>query len=75
MKHTDLDKWFLYDTFAVQGRRHPLSGGRRPLKTGTALTNLRSAAHKHPEVMVKIPKRLSSKPHAFDQRSQGICAG
>ena len=60
MKHTDLDKWFLYDTFAVQGRRHPLSGGRRPLKTGTALTNLRSAAHKHPEVMVKIPKRHSS---------------
>ncbi len=61
MKHTDLDKWFLYDTFAVQGRRHPLSGGsKRPLKTGTALTNLRAAARKHPEVMVKIPKRHSS---------------
>lgn len=60
MKHTDLDKWFLYDTFSVQGRRHPLSGGRKPLKTGTALTNLRAAARRHPEVMVKIPKRRSS---------------
>lgn len=60
--HQNLDKWFLqYDTRAVQGRRNSLFGSvaKKPLKQGTALANLRAAARKHPEVMVKIPKRHS----------------
>ena len=32
----------------------------KPLKSGSGLTNLKAAALKHPEVMVKIPRRLSS---------------
>lgn len=62
MPYEDLDKWFLqYNTRAVHGKsKSPFSGGRaKPLKQGTALTNLRAAAKKHPEVMVKIPKRGS----------------
>ena len=36
-----------------------------PLKSGSALTNLKAAALKHPEVMVKIPKRLSNKSNGM----------
>lgn len=60
-----LDSWFLhYHTRAVHGKsKGGLGSGSsskpKPLKKNTALTNLRAAGRKHPEVMVKIPKRLS----------------
>lgn len=63
----NIDDWFLgYKTRAVKGRDAglPTSNSRnkstRPLKPGSGLANLRAAALKHPEVMVKIPKRLSN---------------
>lgn len=59
-----IDDWFLgYKTHAVHGRDEGLNldgGSRKPLKNGSGLANLRAAALKHPEVMVKIPKRLSA---------------
>ena len=61
-----IDDWFLgYKTRAVKGKDESISfsNGRnspmKPLKPGSGLANLRAAALKHPEVMVKIPKRLS----------------
>ena len=63
--HKQLDDWFLqYNTLTVQGRKKGLFGSAlkktvKPLKKGTALTNLRAAACKHTEVMIKIPKRRS----------------
>ena len=57
-----LDDWFLqYRTNAVHGKQKKLrsSTSHKPLKNNTALTNLQAAARKHPEVMVKIPKRHS----------------
>ncbi|XDZ52322.1 relaxase/mobilization nuclease domain-containing protein [Neisseriaceae bacterium CLB008] len=63
----NIDHWFLgYQTRAVGKKADglPLSGkgnrgsrGGKPLKPNSGLTNLRAAAQKHPEVMVKIPKR------------------
>lgn len=63
-----IDEWFLgYKTRSVKGKRDSgfyLGGNShkssKPLKPGSGLANLRAAALKHPEVMVKIPKRLSS---------------
>ena len=56
----NLDDWFLqYRTHAVHGKQKKIRSGtsHKPLKNNTALTNLQAAARKHPEVMVKIPKR------------------
>ena len=60
--HKSLDDWFLgYQTRAVNGRRRDLfSRSKHPIKPGSALANLTAAARKHPEVMVKIPKRHSA---------------
>lgn len=67
--HKKIDDWFLgYKTRAVKAKQGGTlyfgGGGRnkpsKPLKPGSGLANLRAAALKHPEVMVKIPKRLSS---------------
>ena len=58
----NLDDWFLqYRTNAVHGKQKKIrsSTSHKPLKNNTALTNLQAAARKHPEVMVKIPKRHS----------------
>ena len=58
----NLDDWFLqYRTHAVHGKQKKIRSGtsHKPLKNNTALTNLQAAARKHPEVMVKIPKRHS----------------
>ena len=62
----NIDDWFLgYKTRAVKGKDAGISFGTgrnsptKPLKPGSGLANLRAAALKHPEVMVKIPKRLS----------------
>ena len=68
--HRQIDDWFLgYATRAVRSKENPLPrmrGGRgKGLKTGFGLRNLVAAAKKHPEVMVKIPKRLS-------QNSKGL---
>ena len=62
-----IDDWFLgYKTRSVKAKNRGglYLGGRRqspakPLKAGSGLTNLKSAALKHPEVMVKIPRRRS----------------
>ncbi|MEF1950912.1 traS protein, partial [Neisseria gonorrhoeae] len=65
MKQIDrrIDNWFLGYTRSVHTKSDSLNFGSRhsskPLKTGTGLTNLRVAAQKKPEVMVKIPKRHS----------------
>ena len=62
----NIDEWFLgYKTRAVKSRDSGVPIVRRskkpatPLKRGCGLANLKAAAQKHPEVMVKIPKRLS----------------
>ncbi|MDO5654373.1 MAG: traS protein [Brachymonas sp.] len=64
--HNNIDDWFLgYKTRAVRAKNSgglALGSGRRtasPLKPGSGLANLRAAALKHPEVMVKIPRRKS----------------
>ncbi|MDO4641706.1 MAG: traS protein [Neisseria sp.] len=67
----NIDEWFLgYRTRAVKAKDKGMAigGGRRkgkPLKPGSGLSNLRSAALKHPEVMVKIPKRLSNRSNGM----------
>lgn len=69
----NVDEWFLgYKTRAVKSRD---SGGigsgssrsrpSKPLKPGSGLANLRAAALKHPEVMVKIPKRVSNQSNGL----------
>ncbi|WP_373699412.1 relaxase/mobilization nuclease domain-containing protein [Neisseria dentiae] len=66
--HKKIDDWFLgYKTRSVKAKQDGglyFGGGRskpsKPLRAGSGLANLRAAALKHPEVMVKIPKRLSS---------------
>lgn len=67
--HKKIDDWFLgYKTRSIKAKQSGSlyfgSGGRskpsKPLKAGSGLANLHAAALKHPEVMVKIPKRLSS---------------
>ncbi|WP_107689089.1 relaxase/mobilization nuclease domain-containing protein [Neisseria wadsworthii] len=66
--HRKIDDWFLgYKTRAVKAKKdgalyfgNDRSKHSKPLKPGSGLTNLRAAALKHPEVMVKIPKRLSN---------------
>ncbi|SAY51415.1 relaxase/mobilization nuclease domain-containing protein [Neisseria weaveri] len=66
--HRRIDDWFLgYKTRAVKAKKDGglyFGSSRRsnakPLKPGSGLANLRAAALKHPEVMVKIPKRLSN---------------
>lgn len=66
--HRKIDDWFLgYKTRAVKAKKDgPFYFGSsrrskaKPLKPGSGLANLRAAALKHPEVMVKIPKRLSN---------------
>ncbi len=58
-----VDKWFLeFKTRATRPKRGADGGGhmRRPLKRGTGLKNIQSAALKKPEVMVKIPPRKGS---------------
>ena len=60
--HRQIDDWFLgYATRAVRHKENPLPRmrGGKGLKTGFGVRNLVAAAKKHPEVMVKIPKRLS----------------
>lgn len=59
-----IDNWFLGYTRAVHSKSgslilHRGSRSSKPLKSGTGLANLRAAALKKPEVMVKIPKRHS----------------
>ncbi|WP_066570503.1 relaxase/mobilization nuclease domain-containing protein [Snodgrassella sp. CFCC 13594] len=62
---SNIDDWLLgYKTRAVKGKSSAsLSFGNRqskyPLKPGCGLANLRAAALKQPEVMVKIPRRKS----------------
>ena len=64
--HKNIDDWFLgYKTRAVHTKNSggmALGGHRKsptPLKPGSGLANLRAAALKQPEVMVKIPRRKS----------------
>ncbi len=56
-----VDKWFMeFKTRSTRPKRGAGGGGtrmRRPLKQGTGLKNIQSAALKKPEVMVKIPPR------------------
>ena len=55
-----VDKWFLeFKTRSTRPKRGADGGTRlrRPLKKGTGLKNIQSAALKKPEVMVKIPPR------------------
>src|SRR5690606_32993488 len=55
-----VDKWFLeFKTRSTRSKKRTLgrSATRRPLKLGTGLKNIQSAALKKPEVMVKIPPR------------------
>lgn len=63
--HRNIDDWFLgYKTRAVHPKERPVyikSGSRKGLKTGFGLRNLTAAAKRHPEVMVKIPRRHSKK--------------
>lgn len=63
-----IDDWFLgYKTRSVRAKDSGIpipkskhrTNPRVPLKLGSGLANLTAAAKKHPEVMVKIPKRLS----------------
>ncbi len=55
-----VDDWFFHTRATKPRTTNGISfGGRAPLKKGSGLTNLQAAAKKHPEVMVKIPKRLS----------------
>ena len=62
---SNIDDWLLgYKTRAVKGKSSASLnfGGRQskhPLKPGCGLANLRAAALKQPEVMVKIPRRKS----------------
>ena len=67
--HRKIDDWFLgYKTRSVRAKDSGIpipnkskhrTNSRVPLKPGSGLANLTAAAKKHPEVMVKIPKRLS----------------
>ena len=66
MKQLDksIDNWFLGYTRSVHSKSgslhiHASHRPSKPLKSGTGLANLRAAALKKPEVMVKIPKRHS----------------
>ncbi|ETF00564.1 hypothetical protein W822_19240 [Advenella kashmirensis W13003] len=55
-----VDKWFLeFKTRSTRSKKSTLGRGttHRPLKVGTGLKNIQSAASKRPEVMVKIPPR------------------
>lgn len=55
-----VDKWFLeFKTRSTRAKKgiQGRSAMRRPLKLGTGLKNIQSAALKKPEVMVKIPPR------------------
>lgn len=55
-----IDKWFLeFKTRSTRAKKgaQGRSAMRRPLKQGTGLKNIQSAALKKPEVMVKIPPR------------------
>ena len=72
-----IDDWFLgYKTRAVKAKDSGVLMGKSkhrrksgiPLKPGSGLANLTAAAKKHPEVMVKIPKRLSR----FSKGMQGV---
>ncbi|WP_066570513.1 relaxase/mobilization nuclease domain-containing protein [Snodgrassella sp. CFCC 13594] len=72
---SDIDDWLLgYKTRAVKGKSSAsLSFGNRqskhPLKPGCGLANLRAAALKQPEVMVKIPRRKSANSTGL----KGVC--
>ncbi|WP_051940864.1 relaxase/mobilization nuclease domain-containing protein [Stenoxybacter acetivorans] len=64
--HDYVDNWIMFKTRTVRakssggfslGNRN--SSSKTPLKKGTGLANLRAAALKQPEVMVKIPRRKS----------------
>ncbi|WP_193087540.1 relaxase/mobilization nuclease domain-containing protein [Advenella sp. FME57] len=58
-----VDKWFLeFKTRSTRPRKgaEGRAAMRRPLKRGTGLKNIKSAALKKPEVMVKIPPRKGS---------------
>ena len=69
--HRDIDKWFLgFTTRAVYAKKSTppsvkLPTKRKGIKAGFGLRNLAAAAKKHPEVMVKIPRRHS-------QNSKGL---
>ena len=52
-----LDNWFLGHERSLYGRQTLAGGAIHNFKPGTGLTNLKAAALKKPEVMVKIPKR------------------
>lgn len=69
--HRDIDNWFLgFTTRAVYAKKSTppsvkLPTKRKGIKAGFGLRNLTAAAKKHPEVMVKIPRRHS-------QNSKGL---
>lgn len=52
-----LDNWFLGHERSLYRRQTLAEGAIHNFKPGTGLTNLKAAALKKPEVMVKIPKR------------------
>lgn len=65
MPHRKIDEWFLgYKTHSVKARDNSISirhsNTAKSLKAGSGAANLSAAALKHPEVMVKIPKRFSA---------------
>ena len=74
-----VDDWFLgFNTRSIASKRESFkpvatskknSRPRKGLKAGTGLTNLKAAALKHPEVMVKIPKRISDASKGM----HGVC--
>lgn len=60
-----IDGWFLGHTRSVKPKPginiYPKNDRRtKPLKTGAGIANLKAAALKHPEVMIKIPARKSA---------------
>ena len=69
--HRHIDNWFLgFTTRAVYAKKSTppsvkLPTQRKGIKAGFGLRNLTAAAKKHPEVMVKIPRRHS-------QNSKGL---
>ncbi len=61
-----IDDWFLgYNTRSVKSKSgvtvYPKNNRQiKPLKSGSGIANLKAAALKHPEVMVKVPTRKSA---------------
>ena len=64
--NNSVDDWFLgYRTHSVKTKSganlyHKNNRKTKPIKSGSGIINLKAAALKHPEVMVKIPTRKSA---------------